>query len=97
MGRTVSDLRDVSVRKFVQACANDPDIINRFNEAHGLELKCPIEPLVNPSFSFDISEDELRPVACFVAWVQHSYWHRLRAERNRTAKLRASISRRWAT
>lgn len=67
-------LRDISFRHLVKACAVDHHVVAQFNAIHGLNLRCPIQPLVDPVFPLTLSEEELLHVAWFVAWIQHNHW-----------------------
>lgn len=85
-------LGDINFRQLVKACATDQEIVALFNAMHGLNLQCPIKPLVEPIFPLDLSEEELLHMAWFVAWVQHNHWNRLRAAAANLHKLRRLYS-----
>jgi hypothetical protein len=90
MGYRGATLKDVNFRQLVKACASDPEIVGFFNEAHGLDMKCPIRALVEPIFPLEMSDEEMLHVAWFVAWVQHNQWQRLKAVARNLAKLKKS-------
>jgi hypothetical protein len=71
-------LRDINFRQLVKACAVDHDVVAQFNGIHGLNLRCPIQPLVDPVFPLTLSEEEMLHIAWFVAWIQHNHWQCLR-------------------
>lgn len=72
-------LRDSNFRQLVKECAVDHDVVAHFNAIHGLNLRCPIEPLVDPVFPLALSEEEVLHIAWFVAWLQHNQWRWFRA------------------
>lgn len=92
MADTRATLKDMNFRQLVKACASDPEIVAVFNEIHGLDVICPITPLVDPIFPLELSEEEMLRVAWFVAWVRHNQWHQLKAAARNLATLKSQFA-----
>jgi len=64
----------MNLRQFVKACASDKGIVAAFNAMSSSNLPCPIQPLVEPIFPLELSDEELYHIARFVAWVDRNQW-----------------------
>ena len=80
---------EIDLRELVKACAANPEIVALFNAAHGLNLPCPVEALIDPVLPEELTEDESMQITWFIAWVGHSQWRRTKAALSHIRRLKS--------
>ena len=79
---------EISLRELVKACAANSEIVALFNSAHGLNLPCPVEALIDPVLPEELTEDESTQITWFIAWVGHNQWRRTKAALSHIRRLK---------
>ncbi len=80
---------EIDFRELVKACAANSEIVALFNAAHGLNLPCPVEALIDPVLPEELTEDESMQITWFIAWVGHSQWRRTKAALSHIRRLKS--------